>query len=64
MDVSLQTIIELINGVGFPIGMCVALFWLNNFTLKSQQQALDELKTCIQNNTNATNNLVETIKRN
>lgn len=63
MEFNLQTIIDLVNGVGFPIAMCIALFWLNNFTLKAQQQSLLELKSSIQDNTNATNNLVEVIKR-
>lgn len=63
MEFSLENIIALINGVGFPIAMCVALFWLNNFTLKAQQQALNELRDSIQNNTNATNNLANSIKR-
>lgn len=63
MEFNLQTVIELVNGVGFPIAMCVALFWLNNFTLKAQQQALVELKASIQANTTATNNLAESIKR-
>lgn len=63
MEFNLQTIIDLINGVGFPISMCVALFWLNNGTLKSQQQALTELKSVIQQNTNAVDNLADSIKR-
>lgn len=63
MDFNVQTVIELINGVGFPISMCVALFWLNNSTLKAQQKALMELQVTIQNNTQATTNLAEMIKR-
>lgn len=63
MEFNLENIIGLINGVGFPIAMCVALFYLNNFTLKAQQKALNELQVSIQNNTNATNNLANSIKR-
>lgn len=63
MEMSLDSIITLINGVGFPIAMCVALFWFNQFTLKAQAQALNELKESINNNTNATNNLADSIKR-
>lgn len=63
MEFNLENVIALINGVGFPIAMCIALFWLNNFTLKAQQQALNELRDSIQNNTNATNNLANSIKR-
>lgn len=63
MEFTLENVIALINGVGFPIAMCVALFWFNQFTLKAQQKALEELKESIQNNTNATNNLAMSIKR-
>lgn len=63
MELSLENIITLINGVGFPIAMCVAMFYLNNFTLKAQQQALIDLQVMITNNTNATNNLAESIRR-
>lgn len=64
MEFSLQTFIELINGVGFPISMCVALFWLNSGILRNQQLVLSELKVSIQNNTNAVENLADSIKRN
>lgn len=63
MELSLENIIALINGVGFPIAMCVAMFYLNNFTLKAQQQALVDLQMMITNNTNATNNLAESLRR-
>jgi len=63
MELSLENIIALINGVGFPIAMCVAMFYLNNFTLKAQQQALVDLQVMITNNTNATNNLAESLRR-
>lgn len=63
MELSLENIIALINGVGFPIAMCVAMFYLNNFTLKAQQQALIDLQVMITNNTNATNNLAESLRR-
>lgn len=63
MELSLENIIALINGVGFPIAMCVAMFYLNNFTLKAQQKALIDLQVMIANNTMATNNLVESLRR-
>lgn len=63
MELSLENIIALINGVGFPIAMCVAMFYLNNFTLKAQQRALIDLQVMITNNTNATNNLAESLRR-
>lgn len=63
MEFTLENVITLINGVGFPIAMCVALFWFNQFTLRAQQQALAELKESINNNTNATNALAQSIGR-
>ena len=63
MELSLENIIALINGVGFPIAMCVAMFYLNNFTLKAQQKALIDLQVMITNNTMATNNLAESLRR-
>ena len=63
MEFTLENVIALINGVGFPIAMCVALFWFNQFTLRAQQQALTELKESINNNTNATNALAQSIGR-
>ena len=53
MEFDLQTLIAVINQTGFPIAACVALFWLVNNTLKQNKEILDELKTAIQNNTNA-----------
>lgn len=63
MELSLENIIALINGVGFPIAMCIAMFYLNNFTLKAQQKALIDLQVMITNNTMATNNLAESLRR-
>ena len=53
MEFNFQTMITVINQTGFPIAACVALFWLVNTTLKQNKEILDELKTAIQNNTNA-----------
>ena len=53
MEFDLQTLITVINQTGFPIAACIALFWLVNTTLKQNKEILDELKTAIQNNTNA-----------
>lgn len=58
----MNEIIELINSVGFPIAMCIALFWMNNGSLKTQQQTLSEIKTVISSNTDAIENLADTIK--
>ena len=55
-------IVELINSVGFPIGMCVALFWFCQNTLKGQQELLNQFKDTIRDNTEALRQLSEKIK--
>ena len=55
-------IVELINSVGFPIGMCVALFWFCYNTLKGQQDLLNQFKDTIRDNTEALRQLAEKFK--
>ena len=55
-------IVEIINSVGFPIGMSVALFWFIQNTLKRQQELLAQFKDAIRDNTEALRQLAETIK--
>ena len=64
MEFDLQTLITVINQTGFPIAACIALFWLVNTTLKQNKEILDELKTAIQNNTNAIEELTRQHKGN
>ncbi len=64
MESDLQTFITVINQTGFPIAACVALFWLVNTTLKQNKEILDELKTTIQNNTHAIEEVSKQIKGN
>ena len=52
-----EDIIKLINGVGFPIVVCIALFWSNQTSVNSQQVLLTEFKETIRNNTDALNSL-------
>ena len=63
MELNLGVIIELINGVGFPIAVCVALFWFNRDTIKEQQKLLIELKDIIRDNSEVMKDLIEEIKR-
>ena len=60
MEVSI--LVELINSVGFPIAMCVALFWFCNNTLKGQQVLLNQFKDALQDNTEALRQLSEKVK--
>ena len=55
-------LVEIINSVGFPIGMCIALFWFCNNTLKGQQELLNQFKDTIRDNTEALRQLVEKAK--
>lgn len=57
MRLDVETIIKLINGVGFPIVVCIALFWSNQQQVTQQQALLSEFKNTIQNNTEALNRL-------
>lgn len=64
MDV--QTIIQIISTLGFPIACCIALFWYINKTLKDFtkdiQQAVDKLTELISKDTDATTKLVTTVE--
>lgn len=64
MDV--QTVVQLINGCGFPIVACGALGW---FVVWSRKQAdenrkynYESLRTAIDNQTTAVNALAELVK--
>ena len=63
MEFNLSAIVELINGVGFPIAVCIALFWFNRETIREQQKLLIELKDIIRDNSEVMKDLVDEIKR-
>lgn len=63
MEFNLSAVVELINGVGFPIAVCIALFWFNRDTIKEQQILLNELKDIIRDNSEVMKDLVDEIKR-
>ena len=63
MEFNLSALVELINGVGFPIAVCIALFWFNRDTIKEQQLLLIELKDIIRDNSEVMRDLVDEIKR-
>ena len=63
MEFNLSSIVELINGVGFPIAVCIALFWFNRDTIREQQKLLIELKDIIRDNSEVMKDLVDEIKR-
>ena len=57
MKYDIDALIKLINGVGFPIVVCIALFWSNQTSVNTQQVLLTEFKETIRNNTDALNAL-------
>ena len=63
VNVSIDTnsIIEIINGVGFPIAVSVALFWQNNQRTKQYTELLAELTTIINNNSNSIDRLAHAL---
>ena len=63
MEFNLSAVVELINGVGFPIAVCIALFWFNRDTIREQQKLLIELKDIIRDNTEVMKDLIDEIKR-
>ena len=63
MEINLNSIVELINGVGFPITVCIALFWFNRDTIGKQQLLLNELKDIIRDNSEVMRDLIDEIKR-
>ena len=63
MEFNLSAVVELINGVGFPIAVCIALFWFNRETIREQQKLLIELKDIIRDNSEVMKDLIDEIKR-
>ena len=63
MEFNLSTVIELINGLGFPIAVCVALFWFNRDIIQTQHKLLSELKDTIRDNTEAIKDVLDALKR-
>lgn len=63
MEINLSAIVDLINVVGFPIAVCIALFWFNRETIKEQQKLLIEFKDIIRDNSEVMRDLVDEIKR-
>ena len=64
MEFNLSAVVELINGVGFPIAVCIALFWFNRDTIREQQKLLTELKDIIRDNSEVMRDLIDEIKGN
>lgn len=55
-------IIDIINGVGFPIAVSIALFWQNYQQNEKYTALLSELTTIIDNNTSSINVLSDELR--
>lgn len=59
--ITLPIITEFINGVGFPIAVCIALFWSNHKNSENQAKILNEFKEILHANTIALERLGEKV---
>ena len=57
MDITILT--SFINEVGFPIVVCIALFYTQRESNKNMAKVLDEFKEVIKDNTKALHNLIK-----
>lgn len=53
---------EIINSVGFPIAVCVALFYQNFKIQETHNKTFTEFKSVINHNTESINRLTELVK--
>lgn len=47
----METVVQLINGVGFPIAVSVALFWQNSKQDERYSETMKDLSKVIETNT-------------
>lgn len=57
-----MSIVELINVVGFPITVSIALFWYNREIMKDNKETETEFRQTINQNTEVMRELVTLIK--
>ena len=48
---TLQTVINLIKDLGFPIAVCIAMFWLNNKQVEQHKEEMTKVTDALNNNT-------------
>lgn len=61
MDVSMLT--DLVSNLGFPIVVCVAMFWYINKTEERHKEEVDTLRQALDANTQAVTQLVEHLNK-
>lgn len=58
----MENIIDIISNLGFPIAMCVALFYYMINQNKQHEQSIDDLRTTLEENTEVLTELTTLIK--
>ena len=48
---TLPTVINLIKDLGFPIAVCIAMFWLNNKQVEQHKEEMAKVTDALNNNT-------------
>ena len=48
---TLQTVINLIKDLGFPIAVCIAMVWLNNKQVEQHKEEMSKVTDALNNNT-------------
>lgn len=60
---TVDTVISIINGVGFPIFVAIAMFWQDNKRTENYQTLLREMTTIIDNNTDSIEKLTLELRK-
>lgn len=60
---TVDTVISIINGVGFPIFVAIAMFWQDNKRTENYQTLLREMTTIIDNNTDSIEKLTMELRK-
>lgn len=61
---TLQTVINLIKDLGFPIAVCIAMFWLNNKQVEQHKEEMSKVTDALNNNTLALTELRDRLDKN
>ena len=57
----MDEVIQIIQNLGFPIAVAVALFWQNNNLQKQHKEEMDKMTSALHNNTLALTELKDKI---
>lgn len=48
---TMQNVITIIKDLGFPIAVCIAMFWLNNKQVEQHKEEMTKVTDALNNNT-------------